>query len=128
MSNWQYPMQVPVQLTQVSGIEGARAYRMPPNSAVALFHASEDVMYIKTTDGAGFPTIRTFAFSEVEDRAPEKDALGEIKEAIEDVKQLIRESAERRGAPGDARAPHGDEPAVPGLREGQPGEVPASNS
>jgi hypothetical protein len=41
----------------VTGEDGAKAFALPPNSAVALFDANEDVMYIKTTDGAGFPTI-----------------------------------------------------------------------
>ena len=47
---------------------------MPPNSAVALFHESEDILYVKTTDGAGFPTIRTFRFEpfEVEPVSPQK--------------------------------------------------------
>ena len=52
-------------LTRVTGIEGARAYQMLANSTVALFDNNEDIMYIKTTDGAGFPTIRTFTFKEV---------------------------------------------------------------
>ena len=41
----------------VTGIEGAKAYQLPPNSEMPLFDYSGDVMYIKTTDGAGFPTI-----------------------------------------------------------------------
>ena len=59
-----YQTQTPIQLTKVSGLDGAKAYSMPANSSVALFDASEDLMYIKTTDGAGFPTIRTFSFTE----------------------------------------------------------------
>nr|DAR49662.1 MAG TPA: hypothetical protein [Caudoviricetes sp.] len=57
--------QTPTTLTRVTGIDGAKAYQMTPNSTVALFDNNEDIMYIKTTDGAGFPTIRTFAFNEV---------------------------------------------------------------
>lgn len=53
------------QLTRVNGLEGAKAYQMGANSTVALFDANEDLMYIKTTDGAGFPTIRTFQFEEL---------------------------------------------------------------
>lgn len=53
------------QLIRVTGIEGARAYQMNANSTVALFDSGSDVMYIKSTDGAGFPTIRTFTFEEV---------------------------------------------------------------
>lgn len=52
------------QLIRVNGIEGAKAYQMPPNSTAALFDSNNDLMYIKITDGAGFPTIRTFAFTE----------------------------------------------------------------
>ncbi len=53
------------QLIKVSGIEGAKAYSMPANSSVALFHESENIMYVKTTDGAGFPTISAFKFEEI---------------------------------------------------------------
>lgn len=43
----------------VTGIEGAKAYQMPPNSEMPLFDStSENTMFIKTTDGAGFPTIK----------------------------------------------------------------------
>lgn len=52
-------------LTRVTGIEGARAYQMGINSTVALFDSNDDLMYIKSTDGAGFPTIRTFKFTEL---------------------------------------------------------------
>ena len=38
---------------------------MPPNSTTALFDSNDNLMYIKTTDGAGFPTIRTFRFEEL---------------------------------------------------------------
>lgn len=54
-------------LIRVTGIDGAKAYQMPANSSVALFDNNNDYMYVKTTDGAGFPTIRTFTFSEVFD-------------------------------------------------------------
>ena len=42
----------------VTGIEGARAYPLPPNSDMPLFDSKEDVLYVKTTDGAGFPTVK----------------------------------------------------------------------
>ena len=52
-------------LVRVNGVDGAKAYQMPANSTVALFDANEDIMYIKTTDGAGFPSLRTFNFVEI---------------------------------------------------------------
>ena len=66
--NPQMPLQPSGQsLIKVSGIDGAKAFQMAPNSSVALFHESEDILYVKTTDGAGFPTIRTFKFEPLED-------------------------------------------------------------
>ena len=53
------------QLIRVTGLDGAKAYQMRPNSAVALFDGAEDIFYLKSTDGAGFPTIRVFRFEEV---------------------------------------------------------------
>ena len=61
----------PQSLTKVSGLEGAKAYQMPPNSSAALFHESEDLLYVKTTDGAGFPTIRVFRFEPYDEKPPE---------------------------------------------------------
>lgn len=93
------PMQTQrMELTRVNGIAGAQAYQMPPNSVAALFDASTDLMYIKSTDGAGFPSIRTFAFSE-QTEAPQAQSatldrimttLDEIKEAL-NGKQSVRE-------------------------------------
>ena len=60
-----YAQQTPVHgFVYVNGIEGAKAYQMPPNSEMPLFDAGGDVMYIKTTDGAGFPTIKVCDVSE----------------------------------------------------------------
>jgi hypothetical protein len=59
-------MQPGMQLIRVTGMDGAKAYQMPPNSVVPLFDADNDIMYVKSTDGAGFPTIRAFAFQPIE--------------------------------------------------------------
>lgn len=58
----QYPQaQQPVHgFVYVTGIDGARAFQLPPNSEMPLFDSTSDgVMFIKTTDAAGFPTIVT---------------------------------------------------------------------
>ena len=69
MNNQQiYPQEQTQNLIRVNGIDGAKTYQMAPNSTVALFDCNEDIMYIKTTDGAGFPSIRTFSFIEVKEQ------------------------------------------------------------
>ena len=88
-------------LIRVNGIDGAKAYQMAPNSTVALFDNNEDIMYIKTTDGAGFPTIRTFSFNEVTHNAQQqvsnneyvtRDEFNKLKEELLNGKQFIQQS------------------------------------
>ena len=88
-------------LIRVNGIDGAKAYQMPANSTVALFDNNEDIMYIKTTDGAGFPAIRTFTFNEVvantnpiQDTADyvTRDEFNKLKEELLNGKQSISRS------------------------------------
>lgn len=88
-------------LIRVTGMEGARAYQMPPNSAVALFDGGQDIFYVKTTDGAGFPTIRAYAFTPLQDQAaaPAGDYVtraefNALKEMIEHGQQPVREQPE----------------------------------
>lgn len=52
-------------LIRVNGMEGAKAYQIAPNSTIALFDSNDDIMYIKSSDSAGFPSIRVFTFKEM---------------------------------------------------------------
>ena len=85
-------------LIRVTGMDGAKAYQMQPNSTVALFDSSEDIMYIKSTDGAGFPTIRTFGFAPIEQPTnQDNDFISRAEfeqfkqEVLDNGKQLISE-------------------------------------
>ena len=98
-------MQQQMQLIRVTGMDGAKAYPMPPNSVVPLFDADNDIMYVKSTDGAGFPTIRAFAFQPVENPVPQEQqyvtriefekAMMELREAMSDGQQPVRKSARK---------------------------------
>lgn len=81
-------------LVRVNGIDGAKAYQMGPNSTVALFDGNDDIFYVKTTDGAGFPTIRSFKFEEVSPtQMPVTNENYVTKKEMEDyVKQLIQQA------------------------------------
>ena len=91
MNNQQiYPQEQTQNLIRVNGIDGAKTYQMPANSTVALFDCNEDIMYIKTTDGAGFPSIRTFAFTEVKEQnkpIPQVDYIS--REEFEEFKEEL---------------------------------------
>lgn len=93
------------QLIRVTGLDGAKAYQMRPNSAVALFDGAEDIFYLKSTDGAGFPTIRVFRFEEVTATpaaATEyitKEEFEKFKEEILNGQQHIQESEQPNRRP-----------------------------
>lgn len=91
MNNQQFLPQIQTQnLIRVNGIEGAKAYQMSANSIVALFDANEDIMYIKSTDGAGFPSIRTFSFTEVkEENKPAQQVDYISREEFEEFKKEL---------------------------------------
>lgn len=92
------------QLVKVTGMEGARAYQMPPNSVAPLFDANEDILYVKSTDGAGFPTIRRFSFTPMPDgdvsaqyvtRVEFDRAIEAIREAMGNAKQPVSEQSQQ---------------------------------
>lgn len=49
----------------VQGIEGAKAYQLPPNSNVILMDSDDSKFYIKSTDNVGMATLKTFKFEEI---------------------------------------------------------------
>lgn len=90
----QFYGQRPESLVRVTGYEGAKAYQMMPNSTVALFDENDDFMYIKSTDGAGFATIRTFRFEpyeEVPKTSGEYISRSEFDEFRNEVKEYVEQ-------------------------------------
>lgn len=84
------PQEQTQNLIRVNGIEEAKAYQMPANSTVALFDSNDDVMYVKSTDGAGFPSIRTFAFTEVKEQNKPVQQINYIsREEFEEFKKEL---------------------------------------
>lgn len=83
----QYPQPAPVQqrpqfqqpvnnLLRVTGPESAKSFAAGPNSNVVMFHESEPVFYLKSTDDAGFASMRTFRY--VEDEEPAGQAQPQV--------------------------------------------------
>lgn len=101
-------------LTRVTGMQGAKAYQMPANSRAALFDDTEDVVIIKMTDGAGFPTYRRARLdwlpdepeSEYMTRADLRKELDVLCGGLDELKGLILDGKQsvshKRGAGGDS--------------------------
>ena len=67
----------------VIGVEGARAYQIPPNTNVLMLDSeNEGIMYIKTSDSIGLCNLRLFKFEEVTD-APKPQNNYVTKEELE---------------------------------------------
>ena len=46
-----------MEVIKVNGEPGARAFNMPPNSSVLLLDESAPIVWLKTTDGAGYASL-----------------------------------------------------------------------
>lgn len=52
------------QCIRVHGFEDAKSYSMGANCRVPLFDDTDDILYVKSTDQNGFPTIRRYRLTE----------------------------------------------------------------
>ena len=87
------------ELIKVNGLEGAKNYPLSPGSTVALFDAESDIMYIKSMDAGGFPSIRTFSFMETTSKPTDSTEIrlsameaeiANLKEALNGIKSIPR--------------------------------------
>lgn len=62
--NYGFTPQIPTQprseIIRVHGEEGAKAYQLPPDSAVLLLDDTNPILWFKSTDGAGYPQITAY--------------------------------------------------------------------
>ena len=89
------------ELIRVNGLEGAKNYPLSPGSTVALFDAESHIMYIKSMDAGGFPSIRTFSFMETTSKPVDATEsrfsaiemeIAKLKEALNGIKSVPKTS------------------------------------
>ena len=94
-------------LLWVQGEAGAKSYMVAPGASVLLMDSESSKFYIKTVDGSGVPTMRTFEYKEVvqnqmppivaEVKEPEyatHEDFEDLKRQIEELKQKLEEKHE----------------------------------
>lgn len=98
----------PIQATgiiKVNGRAGAEAFHMnAPNAMAALFDANEDIFYLKTTDGAGYPTVEAYSFTRLADAAPTaqtedficREEFEKFKTDLEEAIRNVQQSVQRK--------------------------------
>ena len=55
------------EVVRVNGKNGAEAFQMLPNSSILLLDETAPIVWLKTTDGAGYPTIKPYDISPHQD-------------------------------------------------------------
>ena len=82
------------QVVRVNGEGGARAYQMPANSSVLLLDENQPIVWLKTTDGAGYPQITPYRI-EPFTPDPEPDLKG-IEERIKRLEEIVNGKSNSR--------------------------------
>lgn len=78
------------EIVRVNGEGGARAYQMAPNSSVLLLDESEALIWLKTTDGAGYANVTPYTISpRQEEKHPD---LISLEERIKKLEDYVHES------------------------------------
>lgn len=116
-------------LLWVQGEAGAKSYMVAPGASVLLMDSEASKFYIKTVDGSGVPTMRTFEYKEIfpnqmppvvaEAKEPEyatHEDVEDLKKQIEELKQKLEvknestiQSTKRKTKPNDVWTGEDDE-------------------
>ena len=92
----QPPQQAQTQsLIWVKGEAGAKSYLVAPNSTVTLWDSEQSVIYIKSADASGMPSIKTLDYTirGNEERMAvnyvTEDEFDHLKKEIDDIKKSL---------------------------------------
>ena len=96
-----------MSITQVNGWGGADAFRMGPNSSILLLDQEQPVVYMKKTDGGGFPSVAAYELRPLQ--RPKPLDANELEERLNRLEALIRESVTKQDA--DPKSKRKPEPA-----------------
>ena len=88
----QQPMIRPSQVVKVNGENGARAYQIGANSSALLLDESGLIVWLCTTDGAGYKTVSAYDITPHQ-AAPAPD-FGSLESRIKRLEELVNASAD----------------------------------
>lgn len=78
------------EIIKVNGRDGANAYNLSaPNSSVIMLDETQPLVWLKITDGAGYPTLTAY---KIEPYKPEQEANSDLEKRIKRLEDIINES------------------------------------
>lgn len=81
------PMSQHMEVVRINGRGGAEAFQMAPNSSALLLDTTQAVVWLKTTDGAGYPTLAPYTITPMEEQPPV--STGDIIKRIERLEAMM---------------------------------------
>ena len=89
---------MPTQVVKVSGENGARAYQMGPNSSALLLDESGLMVWLCTSDGAGYKTVSAYDIAPHKEEKPKdySDLESRIARLEEQINATSNTSATRK--------------------------------
>jgi hypothetical protein len=83
------PAQPPVQVVKVNGENGAKAYSIGANSSALLLDESGLMVWLVTTDGAGYKTVS--AYDIIPHQTVPAPDLGSLESRIQTIEKKLEE-------------------------------------
>lgn len=88
----QVQQQIRQEIVKVNGRNGAEAYQLQPNSSILLLDESMPIVWLKTTDGAGYPTLTPYSITPYQPE-PQVD-LKSLESRISHLEEVINAKSE----------------------------------
>lgn len=97
MQQYQYPVQQPPQqqtqqnsgVIWVQGEAGAKSYLVAPNNTVQLWDSEAQVIYLKSADASGMPSIKTLDYTIRESGTAPKEPAYATKKEIDELREQL---------------------------------------
>lgn len=78
------------EIVKVNGRNGAEAFQIAPNSSVLLLDIENPIVYLKTSDGAGYSVVTPYAITPY---VPEKPVdVKSLEQRIARIEEMLNES------------------------------------
>lgn len=84
---YQPPVQQPTQVVRVNGENGAKSYQMGANSSALLLDESGTIVWLVTSDGAGYKTVSAYDITPHQ-TVPAPD-YGNLEERIKRLEEIV---------------------------------------
>lgn len=82
------------QVPRVNGRNGADAYKIPPDSSVLLLDETQPVVWLKSSDSAGYCTLLPYAISPLEEKSTEA-SVKSLEDRVSALEEMLRSKEEK---------------------------------